>query len=299
MCFLFAVLSLLIAPIFADEHRGNGTSWENSSISVYAQTRHGPDGALFLDPYFLPYLTDLEGKNLLDAGCGAGPWAIFAAERGATVYGIDIQEAMIEKSIASAKEANVEINWVVGDVGKLPYPDQFFDRAISINVGCNLTDLYPHFKELKRVLKKGALAIIAAPNSFGTVFTNGKNENIIVQIQKLQEEGFPQSVKGLDEVYRATFANREGKWQLILDENELKPGEAIFRKIPKTIVPNYYHGSKEYLEMAKKEGFKIKEVYTPHFKSQGEWQSFNEKNAQTLGKEYIEFSPFVIFVIEK
>ncbi len=290
----------------AHEHTKNGTKYGNQGVSTYIKMKHGPDGTLFLDPYFLPYLLNLEGQVILDAGCGAGPWSIFAAKNGAVVYGIDIQEGMIEKAKQAAREESVEniASFVVGDVGHLPYPDHFFDRAISVNVGCNLPNLKPHFQELSRVLKTGGVAIITAPTSFGTVFTDGKrsNEEVVNSINQLlisHQDSFPKTIEGLDNVYRATFAKKQDNWVLLLDETNLKSGVEIWRKIPMMVVPNYYHSEHEYVSILIQEGFRINNVYRPYFTSEQEIQSYNENQKHTLSKEYTAFPPFVIFIVEK
>jgi len=309
--FLFTVICSLtvVAHLNASpEHTEIGTQYGEQGIAIYDKTRHGPDGNVFLDPFFVPYLCDMQEQTLIDAGCGTGPWAIFAAQHGALVWGIDIQEGMIEKAKKASIEAGLQLqtNFVVGDTGHLPYATDFFDRAISINVGCNLPELRSHIKELYRVLKNGSSAIITAPTSFGTVFTNGeaKKENVIQNItqalaQNDNVNGLPSDIPKMDEVYRATFANREGKWILILDENELKADENIWRKLPNMVVPNRYHSEKEYLTTFLEEGFIVKSISRPHFANEQERIDFNVKHKQTLGEDYVQNPPFIIFVIEK
>lgn len=189
----FCCLVLIISVVNAQEIVSTEQScmpkilWEEKGIDIYAEVRHGPDGSLFLDPYFIPFLLNLDGQILLDAGCGAGPWSVAAAQNGAIVYGIDIQEKMIAKAKQAAIDAQLEknIHFEVGDVGELPYQNDFFDRAISINVGCNLINLEPHFRELHRVLKRDGIAVIAAPASFGIVFTDGQRQNSNRPLRKL------------------------------------------------------------------------------------------------------------------
>ncbi len=185
----FIISLSFVGALLAEGHTETGTNYGDQGVDTYAKMRHGADGNLFLDRYFLPYLKETQGQILLDAGCGAGPWAIFAADQGALVYGIDIQENMIEKAKLAALEAKVDERTMfeVGDVGNLPYPNDFFDKAVSINVGCNLPSLESHIKELKRVIKKGGSALITAPSSFGVVFTDGSNtsEKVIEDINQL------------------------------------------------------------------------------------------------------------------
>lgn len=315
--FCFSTVSILtlllcISPknTFAADpqgHTDNGTSYGETGVQTYTFMKHGPDGALFLDPFFLPYLKDIEGKILLDAGCGAGPWSIFAAKNGAIVCGIDIQEKMIDQAKIDAEAAGIgeNITFEVGDVGNMNFPADFFNQAISINVGCNLPSLEKHIQELSRVLKKGSLALITAPTSFGVVFTDGvrANETIIQDIQNVLNDNsngtLPAKMKEFSEVYRATFAKRDGKWKLVLGDMELITGEEIWRKIPGMVVPNFYHSEKEYLTVFAENGFVLKYKYSPNFGSEEARLEYNSKGNSSLGSSYVHSSPFLIFVIEK
>lgn len=280
---------------------------ENDIIKA-AQLKHGPDGALFLLPYLLPYLQNLKDCTLLDAGCGPGVWSVLAAKNGAMVYGIDIQESMIVLAKQAAKTAGLsdDAAFTVGDVGRLPYLDNFFDRAISINVGCNLPSLENHMKELHRVLKKGGLAIVTTPTSLGFVFTDGKKpqEQIIKEVKTAihknpSELSFKAAIQEFNEIYRATFMKRKGKWELVQNENDLIKGEKIWRKIPQMTSANFYHPIHEYFSVFELYGFSVKRVETPHFHTEKERLEYNNSNQPSLGSSYTTSPPFIIFVIEK
>lgn len=61
---------------------------------------------------------DLSGKTLLDAGCGTGALSIEAAERGATVVGIDVAANLIDVARERAAEVYTpgSIDFRVGDM---------------------------------------------------------------------------------------------------------------------------------------------------------------------------------------
>ena len=99
--------------------------------------------------------------------------------------------------------------------------------------------------------------------------------------------------------YIATFAKREGKWNLVVDEKDLVLGEDIWRKIPKMIVPNRYHSEQEYLSLFESEGFFLKNIVHPKFLNEQERLENNVNQENPLGSSYVSASPFVIFIIEK
>jgi len=317
-------------PASAKAHREGGTDYGANAVK-YATARHGPDGAQFLDPVFLPKLEDLSGQNIIDIGCGAGPWAVYAANHGAKVFGIDYQMGMLKNAKKAITEADVNDKVVLtnADGAALPAANNEFSLALSINVGCNLPNTFPtpqgetklpvgfnpHFTEMARVLEKGGRAIVTAPTSFGEVFTRGDKleTEVATAIQKeLDEIGNSQDaavikshLDKLDNVYRATFAWRDDKWVLITDESQLKSGETIWRKLPGLTVPNFYHHENEYIQAAEKAGLKVAEVHHKLFKTEFERERYNLSvlEEKQLGPEYSEEAggkpPFVVYVFEK
>ena len=311
------------------KQQGHGELGTNYGLDVakYATARHGPDGAQFLDPVFLPKLENLGGQHVIDIGCGAGPWAVYAANQGAKVFAIDLQMGMLKNAKQSLTEADVNSKVILAnaDGAALPATDKEFSLALSINVGCNLPNtsavnsrevgFEPHFQEMARVLKKDGQAVVTAPTSFGEVFTRGdkpKTEVITAIQKKLDEIGNSQDatvikshLDKLDNVYRATFAWRDDKWVLITDESQLKSGEVIWRKLPGLTVPNFYHHENEYVQAAEKAGLKVVEVHHQLFKTENEREQYNASvpSEKQLGPEYSGEvggkPPFVVYVFEK
>lgn len=101
---------------------------------------------------------DLSTIAVLDLGCGVGPNALYVAEHGATVAGIDISPTAIEIAKTRAREAGMNIDYRVGDMGSpLPFADNSFDLILDVMASNSLTererDVY--LKEMQRVLKSG------------------------------------------------------------------------------------------------------------------------------------------------
>lgn len=325
---LVFILKVLVCISQAHEcrlgHTTSGTAYGERGVKQYALVKHGPDGALFLDPYFLPFIENIENQKILDAGCGAAPWAIYAARNGAYVHGIDIQESMINEGIRAVIKAGLEnrVMLEVGSVNKLPYQDSLFDKAISINVGCNLPStridgeaservgLGVHLTELARVLKEKGRAVITAPASLEVLFTSGKRElsevikeieHIIDQIDAENPNSIVEHLSTLKDVYRATFVNHAGKLKLITDINNLEDGAKIWRKLPGLVVPNIYHSENEYINEAINAGLSIVKIEKPKFNNAIEWIEYNEKTSEEarLGDAYINHNAFMIIELEK
>ena len=93
--------------------------------------------------------------RLLDVGCGTGRYALWFAERGAAVTGIDGSPAMLAKARAKAPE----LRWLEGRL-PLGIPRNRFDAAYSVFVVHHLSagERRDTFARLRRILD-GPLAI--------------------------------------------------------------------------------------------------------------------------------------------
>lgn len=105
---------------------------------------------------------NLIGQKILDAGCGDGRMAYELLKKGAQVWGIDYSR----RAISFAKILVPEVNFEVGDIKKLPFEKNFFDKIVLIEV---LEHILPSeiplvLSELKRVLKEKGELIITVPS---------------------------------------------------------------------------------------------------------------------------------------
>lgn len=105
---------------------------------------------------FARFLGDVEGKKLLDLGCGTGKNMKYFAERGADVFGIDISPTAISYTNGLGK---------VGDMGKpLDFPDNHFDIILDVTSSNALNDAERaiYIKEIHRVLKPEGYILVRA-----------------------------------------------------------------------------------------------------------------------------------------
>ncbi len=101
------------------------------------------------------------GKNkdlsILDVGCGTGA-LIKELERYGAVYGIDFSEEAVSycrsRGIKNVEKSIVE---------KIPYPEDYFDVVLAMDVLEHIPDDRVGLREIYRVLKPGGLLVIFVP----------------------------------------------------------------------------------------------------------------------------------------
>jgi SAM-dependent methyltransferase len=76
----------------------------------------------------------IEPCRTIDLGCGAGANAIYLAQKGFDVTGVDYAKAAIEKAQARAKEAGVQINFILDDLTNLRHVSGTFDFLLDYGV---------------------------------------------------------------------------------------------------------------------------------------------------------------------
>ncbi|KAM7213988.1 S-adenosyl-L-methionine-dependent methyltransferase [Rhypophila decipiens] len=97
--------------------------------------------------------------RVLDLGCGiGGPARTIARKVGCQIVGITNSAWHVERGRSLTAELGLDnlITFVHGDFTKMPFPDECFDAAYSIESLCYSPDPAALYSEVKRVLKPGA-----------------------------------------------------------------------------------------------------------------------------------------------
>lgn len=107
-----------------------------------------------------------ERDRVLDSGCGPGLVSCYLAPFVQHVTGIDLTPAMIrEAKERAASQGLTNIEFQIGDMEHLAYPDQEFDAAISRFAFHHLEQPEQALQELFRVVHPGGKVVVmdAAP----------------------------------------------------------------------------------------------------------------------------------------
>ncbi|MEQ9488422.1 MAG: methyltransferase domain-containing protein [Alphaproteobacteria bacterium] len=101
---------------------------------------------------------DLNGKSVLDIGCGiGGPAFHLIQNHGATVTGIDLEAPLVARAAAKAEQIGIADKAIFQtvEIGPLPFPANSFDLAFSSGALTQTEDKKGMFAEVMRVLKPG------------------------------------------------------------------------------------------------------------------------------------------------
>jgi SAM-dependent methyltransferase len=122
----------------------------------WAETWEGPRGwGTPVYEHVLDRVRIGSGPRVLDCGCDAGRFARMAADRGASVAGIDAAERLIE----IAAERTSEGDFWVGDLEALPWPEDCFDVVTGFSAFQFADDKVRALTEARRV-SCGPVAVV-------------------------------------------------------------------------------------------------------------------------------------------
>ena len=140
---------------------------KQKQISKYEADQYGwayQERELLLKPY-LGMMGNLEGKKVLDLGCGKGWITKILAGRAPKVVGVDISEDMI--SVAEANFTAPNIEYLALDGEKVSYIGEKFDLIVSslmIHASKSQKAMIKTLRGCNKILKDNGELIILVPH---------------------------------------------------------------------------------------------------------------------------------------
>lgn len=169
---------------------GRGTTVRNEYdnegfFEEYAKMSRSRDGLRAAGEWhqLKPLFPPLQGKRVLDLGCGYGWHCKFAEEQGAAqVLGLDLSRKMIEE--AQKRNAGDRIEYCVCGIEEYGYPEDTWDCVVSNLALHYVENIEAVFQNVHRTLKHGGTFLL---NMEHPVFTAGVGQDWVYT-----EEGTPQ-----------------------------------------------------------------------------------------------------------
>lgn len=103
-----------------------------------------------------------DGETVADVGCGTGNAALLAAERGATVIGVDPAERLLEVAAAAAEDRDLDAEFVPGEAASIPMSDAEADVVVSVFGVIFAPDPDAAAAEIARVTKPSGRFVMTA-----------------------------------------------------------------------------------------------------------------------------------------
>ena len=181
---------------------------------------------------------DLEGKDAVELGCGAGYVSAWLARRGARPVGIDLSESQLASARRFQEEIGPRYPLVHGDAERLPFADASFDLAIS-EYGASLwCDPERWVPEAARVLRPGG-ELIFLTHGILAILTIPERDADGPATERLRRDLFG--------MYRMTWPDDEGvefhlphgEWVRLLGKHGFEVTDLVELRVPPDATTRY------------------------------------------------------------
>jgi SAM-dependent methyltransferase len=139
------------------------TTTLKTSAHTIARYRAPPETTAFPLEYAFHLLGDVNGKTVLEFGCGDGLNTVILATRGAKVIAFDISAELVDLARRRLEANGCDgVELLLGSAHALPLPDESIDVIFGMAILHHL-DLELASREVRRVLRKGGRGIFEEP----------------------------------------------------------------------------------------------------------------------------------------
>lgn len=222
-------------------------------FNSYTKMREGSINAnnLIANPMLIELLPNLQGKRVLDIGCGFGDFCRLAVENGAIkALGIDISKKMIEK----AKEINAKpnIRYFVKPMEKLNEINEKFDVVISSLAFHYVEDFDKLISDIKNLITPNGYLVFSQEHPIATAFMLPNNKSKLDTKCEIQGKRY----------YYISDYNNIGKRIVHWNIDGVIKYHRTFSKIINTLIENDFEIERVEESKANEEILKIEPKYS-------------------------------------
>jgi SAM-dependent methyltransferase len=122
-------------------------------------------------------LGPVEGRRILDLGCGAGAASLALARRGARVIAVETSTARLAQARAAAELAEVRVEFHHADLADLAFlRADSIDAVLAVYSLAGVQDLGRVFRQVHRVLVPDGLLVLSLPHPFATMLEHDPDD---------------------------------------------------------------------------------------------------------------------------
>ncbi len=137
--------------------------WNQVSMDTWVEKAETNDFRLYyIMPYTLQKLGEVQGKEVLDLGCGEGGYSRALSKQGAIVTAVDCSETFTTYVTNKAREENLDIKTLCRNANELTgIIDNTYDVVLCSMMLMDVEDLDGTLREIYRVIKPNGRAFIS------------------------------------------------------------------------------------------------------------------------------------------
>jgi SAM-dependent methyltransferase len=120
----------------------------------------------------------VNGKDVLEFGCGAAQWSIALAALGARPVGLDLSPRQLEHARRAMAEAGVDFPLIEASAEAVPEKRATFDIVFCDHGAFNFADPRHLVPEASRLLRPGGLLAFSMPTPILDIFWNTEREQV-------------------------------------------------------------------------------------------------------------------------
>jgi SAM-dependent methyltransferase len=135
-------------------------AYDELADAYAAEVRTNPYNADLEFPATTSLIPEVEGKRVLDAGCGTGVYTEWLVDHGAEVVGVDVSEAMLEHARERVGDRAELVRADLAEPMEFAATDSF-DGVVSALALGYVADWRTPFAEFVRLLKPGGFLVFS------------------------------------------------------------------------------------------------------------------------------------------
>jgi SAM-dependent methyltransferase len=181
---------------------------------------------------------DLEGKDVVELGCGAGYVSSWLARRGARPVGLDVTSNQLATATRYQQEFGIRFPLVQADAERAPLRDATFDLAISEYGASIWCDPYRWVPEAARLLRPGGELVFLVNGMFLVLCAPDSEDEPVADVLIRDYFGM-RSVEWSGETPSISFHLGYGDWIRLLRGNGFEVLDMVEVRPPKDAVTRY------------------------------------------------------------
>ena len=151
-------------PIFASSSyvKAFGDQWNKFRKIELDSYNKCNESKIRFERIYTQSVKELEGKDLLEAGCGAGRFTELFIKNGAKVHSFDLSSAVFANYQTAIESGANESNYKVcmADINYIPFLENTFDVVVCLGVLQHTPNTLKSLKSLNKMVKPGGLLLI-------------------------------------------------------------------------------------------------------------------------------------------